>query len=281
MIRIALLAVAIAGTIGVQDGFAADMMVGKALAPPPPLPPALTWTGFYFGVHAGWGWTSKNTATVSSASPGTGLPPGAFFNPASLDVSSNGGIGGGQIGYNWQVNPVIVLGVEGDISGTGMRGTQTVSLSSSGFGGPPIANIGTATMTQGVGWLASLRGRIGYSFGPSMIYATAGGAWVGLKDSANSTTSQVGAGCCSFPATFSSTQTGWVVGAGYEAMLNPNWLLRGEYLFYRFDGTVGGTVGPSVTTTPPTCNGFACNATYSFFGRLDVNVVRVALSYKL
>lgn len=133
-------------------------------------------------------------------------------------------------------------------------------------------------MQQDVRWMASLRSRLGYVWGPGMIYATGGIAWANTDDTANATTSVVGAGCCTFPATFDTTRTGWVVGAGYEAMLSPRWLQRGEYLRCGFDG-VSGTVGPTLTTTPGTCNLFACNARYSF-GNFDVNVVRLGLSYK-
>jgi len=277
MIRGSLLAIAVAGISCVQQAQAADMMLTKA---PPAVPAAETWTGFYLGVHAGWGWTSNNAATASSAStPAQALPPGAFFNPLSFDVSSNGVIGGGQAGFNWQVSPSIVLGVEGDISASDLRGSQTLATSSSGFGGPPVAGIGSAFMRQNVDWLASLRGRIGYVVGPGLLYATGGAAWAGVADSANASTSVVGAGCCTFPASFNSTLSGAVVGAGYEAMLSRNWLVRSEYLFYSF-GSVGGTVGPTTTTTPGTCNGFPCFATYGW-GHLDVNTVRLGLSYKL
>ena len=37
--------------------------------------------------------------------------------------SSNGVLGGGQIGYNWQVNQ-FVLGVEADMVGTDLNGTS-------------------------------------------------------------------------------------------------------------------------------------------------------------
>ena len=105
-----------------------------------------------------------------------------------------------------------------------------------------------------------------------------GGAWADINDSANATTSVVGPGCCGFPASFNSTRFGWVVGGGYEAILAPKWLLRGEYLHYGFNGLTG-TVAPGVTTTPGMCNGFSCSATYTL-SRLDINVVRLGLSYR-
>ena len=47
------------------------------------------WTGFYAGAHAGAGWSDDNA----------------------------GFIGGGQVGFNYQINQW-VFGVEGDLAGT-------------------------------------------------------------------------------------------------------------------------------------------------------------------
>src|SRR5215469_11875750 len=63
--------------------------------PPPPLP-FYIWTGVYVGAHAGGGW-----ADLGVGDTGTGF------------------IGGGQIGYNYQINQW-VLGVEADIAGSGV-----------------------------------------------------------------------------------------------------------------------------------------------------------------
>ncbi len=37
---------------------------------------------------------------------------------------------------------------------------------------------------QDVQWLASIRGRLGYTWGSSMVYATGGGAWEHLRTNA-------------------------------------------------------------------------------------------------
>ncbi|WP_246790642.1 MULTISPECIES: outer membrane protein [Bradyrhizobium] len=52
----------------------------------------------------------------------------------------DGGLGGVQVGYNWQVDPKWVLGVEADIQGTGSRGRSidpllAVRIGSVGFSG--------------------------------------------------------------------------------------------------------------------------------------------------
>lgn len=253
---------------------AADMSVKAPVAPAP----VESWTGLYLGIHGGWGWSEDSGSASSASTPAQGLPPGAFFNPLSFGVGGNGGVFGGQLGYNWQVAREFVVGVEGDVSASWLKGSQNLVTSSSGFGGPPVGGIGTAFMSQNIDWLSSVRGRVGYIAGPGLLYLTGGVGFAGVKDSANATTSVVGAGCCAFPGTFDTTRVGFAVGGGYEAMLQSHWLLRAEYLYYGFDG-LSRTIGPGVTTTPGLCNSFPCFATYNW-GSFGVSVARVGLSYK-
>jgi outer membrane immunogenic protein len=71
-----------------------------------------------------------------------------------FDVS--GGLIGGTIGYNWQINR-FVIGVECDIDWSGIRGTTTVTA---------FCPQGCTTRNY---WLATVRGRLGYS---SSIFPT-------------------------------------------------------------------------------------------------------------
>src|ERR1700724_2208142 len=80
------------------SAFAADLaprMYTKA--PPPPVAVVYDWTGFYIGGNIGYSWgRSSDTSTLTNGA-GTVL-----F--ASADRSNlNGVVGGGQIGYNWQL----------------------------------------------------------------------------------------------------------------------------------------------------------------------------------
>ena len=66
--------------------------------------------------------------------------------------------------------------------------------------------------------------------------------------------------------------SGWVVGAGYEWMIAPNWSLRGEYLYYGFTGNNnnnGALVFPAT--------GLAVTGTS---GKLNTSVARIGLDYK-
>ncbi|MGQ0684073.1 outer membrane protein [Bradyrhizobium sp.] len=244
--------------------------------------PVANWSGIYAGIHAGWGRTSGNPGTASLSTTGYALP---VLETQNLDLRSNGSLFGGQLGLNWQVNPSWVIGVEGDITGTGLKGSATGAP----MCGPPYCVFVTTVfgasqhMAQDINWLASLRGRLGYSWGPSMVYLTGGAAWANINYSANSADAVWicngggggGAGCA-YPASLNSTKAGWALGAGYEAMIAANWSLRAEYLYYSF----GGGATTSVDGTPAAaCQVATCSATYTFWGA-DIHTARVGVNYR-
>ncbi|MGA2129870.1 MAG: porin family protein, partial [Xanthobacteraceae bacterium] len=104
---------------------ASVFVAGPALAADLPAPaykaPAVApfannWTGFYVGGNAGWVGSANRTGTNAGTDTGAGglgsvLAGGGL--PASFDVPSSGFLGGGQIGYNWQINTWVV-GLEAD-----------------------------------------------------------------------------------------------------------------------------------------------------------------------
>ena len=76
---------------------------------------AYNWTGFYVGAHAGWGGlTTEGTYNL------TPMPSEVID---LTEVSAPGAVAGGQVGWNWQVNS-IVLGIEGDVAATRWNGSQ-------------------------------------------------------------------------------------------------------------------------------------------------------------
>lgn len=170
-----------------SSAFAADMPT-KAGAPLLSPAPAMTWTGFYVGLNAGYGWANTSVTGAAGSSNLTGF------------------VGGGQIGYNWQVG-ALVLGLEGDFQGTG----QTNSATALGI-----------TVEQKLPWFATARGRLGYAFGPWMLYATGGAAWVNYKLSATSLGTTV---------SDNATKAAWTVGGGVEWMFMPRWSIKAEYLY--------------------------------------------------
>ena len=108
---------------------------------------------------------------------------------------------------------------------------------------------------ENVGWLASIRGRLGTTWGPGLAYITGGAAWEKVSATAMiSSDTGAGANSQAGTASFTTVKSGFVVGAGYEWMIAPRWSVRAEYLFYDFNG--GSTnaltlAGPCFFT--PTC----------------------------
>jgi outer membrane immunogenic protein len=99
----AIATIALIGT----PAFAADMAVK---APPPAPAPVSTWTGFYLGPNAGYGWGSTSGDIVSS-DPLTALVLSfGFAPPYASSFHQSGGIVGGQVGYNWQLSQTWVAG---------------------------------------------------------------------------------------------------------------------------------------------------------------------------
>ena len=140
---------------------AADMPV-KA-APPPPAPVAYDWNGVYVGFHAGFGWSHTNSVNLN-APPVTSFPVGF-----GVTTEGKGPLLGGQIGWNWQVAPNFLFGVETQFSGTGSTSDE-VSLSPTG-NGATSHNSGTRN------WMANVTGRAGYVANNWLLYAKGGWGW--------------------------------------------------------------------------------------------------------
>ena len=184
-------AAAVSAVAFTQIAAAADMPVKAPVAPVPA--PIYGWTGFYVGVHAGWGWSSSTVAVT----PSPAFVSASGYETNSFDQNSDGFIGGGQIGYNWQFAPNWVIGIEGDISGTGIRETTIAPIT---IGGIPLGGDYTHTTKRDITWLASVRGRLGYTANRWLIYVTGGGAWGRVEGTAGPNIPSILA-----PVTFSDT----------------------------------------------------------------------------
>src|SRR4249919_399494 len=97
---------------------AADLPVK---APPPAPVPVLNWTGFYIGGNVGYSW-GRSSRDLNFFNPLNGITL-ASATGAGRDL--NGGVFGGQLGYNWQTANW-VFGIETDAQWTGQKGGTTV-----------------------------------------------------------------------------------------------------------------------------------------------------------
>jgi outer membrane immunogenic protein len=207
-------------------------------APPAPIiaaAPIFTWTGFYAGVNAGWGWRSDDQESVVLA-PGPGVVPGTL----NFDNNNDGGFtGGAQIGYNYQIGS-FVIGVETDIQWADTDQNVNVTFFPAGAPGAFVPGVFDNNLSD---WFGTVRARAGVAFDRVLIYATGGLA-------------------------YSDNSTGWVAGGGVEWALPVNWFgssavtfgLEGLWLSFdedddnNFNGVVGTFTpvgGPTVNVVAP------------------------------
>ncbi|WP_029005647.1 outer membrane protein [Azorhizobium doebereinerae] len=173
----------LASALLAAPAMAADL--ARAPTPAPAIvtaaPPAFSWTGFYIGANAGYAWGS-----------GTGAADANGLNP-------DGWLGGGQVGYNYQFQNNMLVGLEADVQGSDI-GSSNGALSSK------------------LDYFGTVRARLGYAFDRVLPYVTGGFAWGNNKISTPGISE-------------SNTLTGWTAGAGVEYALTNNWTARAEYLY--------------------------------------------------
>jgi outer membrane immunogenic protein len=252
MKRLFIAGAALGALVAAGPATAAD--ISPVYKAPPAAAPIYDWTGFYIGVNAGYAWGHSDVASTFVCP--AALPAFCTYNiPENLAAISAAGTGtleprgftgGGQAGYNWQSGPV-VFGLEADIEALDLRAARTA-------GGPiPSSPLTNFAVTTGIktDWMATVRGRIGFTAAPTLlIYATGGWAVTDLQVT-NGFMDTIGAlfgpPVVNTVAASSATQTksGWTAGGGFEWALSRNWTVRGEYLYVNFG---------SVTTTAAVIN---------------------------
>ncbi|MDP3547060.1 MAG: porin family protein, partial [Phreatobacter sp.] len=101
-----LLAVVAAVTFG-TGAQAADLGSPRMPIAAAVVAPAFNWTGFYIGGQVGYGWAHQG-----------------WLTPPALTVpwKSNGIFGGLHVGYNQQIN-MLVIGVQAEINAAGLTGS--------------------------------------------------------------------------------------------------------------------------------------------------------------
>lgn len=199
--------------VAVASAHAADLP-GRNYAPPPAAvtayaPPVFSWSGFYAGLNAGYGWGSLGNIGNTTF----GKPKGFVL--------------GGTLGYNHQINQ-FVLGVEGDINWTGMDSSARTLV-----GGPPAS---TVVNTADVKWMGTLRARAGVALDRALLFVTGGYAGASVNAKFNDLTLAVG-------GSDSNWRNGWAVGGGIEYAFTRNISAKTEYLYTSFGSKTafGGT----------------------------------------
>jgi outer membrane immunogenic protein len=182
--------------------FAADLPARPYAKAPAYTAPEVVynWTGFYIGGNIG----------------------GAFAGDSSLQGSDGRFMGGVQGGFDYQFAPNWVIGAEAQYDWLANNNNNGVLFPGSG-------TVVTANSNQ----LGSVTGRLGYTWGPALLYAKGGFAW---RDNSNVGVFNTAGAAVPF-ATTGNQKNGYTVGAGLEYMFAPNWSAKAEYQYYNFGST--------------------------------------------
>jgi outer membrane immunogenic protein len=169
--------------------FAADMRLPAQAAPPAVVAPVYNWTGFYIGGHVG----------------GLFRDDDRFFGDGDARL-----LAGGQAGFDFQFASNWVFGIEGQYSWINRNDNGPLVFAGGNF-------------NHRIDGLASVTGRIGYVWGPTLIYAKGGYAYADTHDDG------VGA------FRFNGDRDGYTIGGGIEYMFLPNLSAKIEYQYFDFD----------------------------------------------
>jgi outer membrane immunogenic protein len=226
------------------------------------------WSGFYIGGNVGGTW-----ADVDGGFPYGGLPISAFtptfpVQNNSAALKPNSGVIGTQAGYNYQFDRNWLAGLEADFE----YGHRSASTGLNLFD-PGTGSAGAAQFSTTIEWSASLRARLGYTWGPWLVYGTAGVSLLRMSVAGSGGyNSPAFAPCfdgftlCSYSANWSyfdqKLLPGFVIGPGVEYMMpGQRWTLRAQYLFADYGHVGFGPVaisssftnisGPSGTSVQP------------------------------
>jgi len=260
-----------AGTAGIRYQFSPQLVaaVMPTKAPVKALPPAslyVNWTGFYLGAHGGVGYDRDTIGFVGSTE--------------SAGTHFSGMLGGGQIGYNYQLANKFVIGVEGDASWAHLKGGQTCGAANGLTAGPvPPAGLPggfdpffMSCNTQ-LNWVASITGRLGYAWDRTLYYVKGGAAFTDETVSVNCIVGPLNmpgracnnqAGALINSISSEATRAGWTLGFGAEFALDAHWSAKAEYDYIGFGSRTG----------------LATDGTTQLTSNTNVQLTKIGLNYR-
>jgi outer membrane immunogenic protein len=276
-----LIIAAFAFLVGSGFASAADLPM-KA---PRPVPVAVfSWTGFYVGgfvgAAAGQDVTSKDPLeTASNGALPVGQPydcpagaaaialAGGFAGPCQGTYKLGSSfIGGGTIGYNWQMSS-LVLGLEGEAGYMRLRGNgvdnATAGLPCS-LTGPftlPPSQCNTFFSAKVGDAYGVASARVGVAFDHVLLYGKFGAAFANATTAVSDTCSVAPCGAGLLQGTTSKTMVGYAAGAGIEYALSSNWSIKGEYLYLGFSDTLSACGQQSNPAVPASFGATFCSTT--------------------
>ncbi len=261
--------------------------------------PAFSWTGAYVGVLAGASASNSKTSTTFDADCGDPASCSLVTDPTS-GLNLQGALGG-TIGYNYQFQNNLVLGLE--VDGSWLSAGQSHSNSSAWTytdGGYQANSTSSLKNEVHANSLATARLRFGVALDRTLIFATAGVAAGRVKSKTTGATTFQSSGVSSsafltnsangsWSGNNSKTRVGWTVGAGVEHAVTEHVTLKLDALYYNL-----GKVKTSATGSSANSCGYAsvvggCSdggtstttlTNYTTKTTVDGVVARVGLNYK-
>lgn len=189
---------------------------------------ALDWSGAYAGLSMGHGFGREQGCITDRF--------GASVDGGLVDERMHNATVGVFGGVNWQIRNNIVLGVEADVMTGALESGSSVLVTDPDLDNLVFYKRLESSAEYSWDWFASLRGRVGYSFGRSLIYLTGGPAF--LRETQNRTqyrSDQEGDNVrVAFRETSKANRFGWALGGGVERAIGEHWSFRAEYLYADF-----------------------------------------------
>lgn len=251
-----------------------------------------SWNGFYVGGNAGyWGSQTNKVSTSGSASYinpefelGASNIANALAQMATNKSSLNayGVIGGGQVGYNYEANRVLV-GLHVDFDGLTNSNNTTTLQKAVNLVDFDESYAGSLAVKESINFLGTVRARLGYLYDTTLLLYATGGFAYGNVTLDTTWTAQESLGPLVFPTISAQNNTtktlaGWTAGAGIEWLFKPNWSTMFEYTYYSLNNfNVPVTLAQiNESVSPPALWG---SATTNTSLSLSIWSIRVGINY--
>jgi outer membrane immunogenic protein len=224
--------------------------------------PAL-WDGLYFGAFAAKV-DAKRTGNLIYTDENTGVEYDHMGSKQSLDY--DGYQGGIEVGYNWQINS-LVMGVAGDVS-FGDMSTHREFLNGAY----------KWDIESQLNAIATLRGKLGVSLGPVLVYGTGGIALAGFHSDKEVTSNDNADKKWVTTALDSANDSyvGFIYGAGAEWMIWQGLSVKAEWLRVELGKEEGVFEGTAYPNTP---NEFAYDDD-RFRADGTIDIIRAGMNYR-
>ena len=184
----------------------------------------------------------------NSEKVGPNVPSAVVTIPVDAFTEKTGGefVGGGQIGYNYQIGS-FVMGFEGDFEGTTLSAKKSFDVNST----DPILGMVTlsAMRSASTTWMTSGRVRFGFAWNRFLFYGTGG---VALTDLSVDGTNTFTPGGLTQSASDQTVAVGWTGGGGAEFAISDAVSIGAEFRHSDFGSESFDLTGNSrFTTTHP------------------------------